>query len=84
MLGDVIRPPDVTSVVIPRTAGWDQPSTVAEQVGWMEEAGLTVTVLWQEDDLALFSADRPAGVTVGASPASDGAPSGRRGPVPAH
>jgi hypothetical protein len=32
---------------------------VAEQVGWMEDAGLTVTVLWQEDDLAIFSADRP-------------------------
>jgi hypothetical protein len=27
----------------------------------MEEAGLAVTVLWQEDDLALFSADRPPG-----------------------
>ncbi len=60
VLGDVILPPDVTSVVIPLTAGWDQPSTVAEQVGWMEDAGLAVAVLWQEDDLALFRADRPA------------------------
>lgn len=59
VLGDVILPPDVSSAVIPLTDGWDKPSTVAEQVGWMEEAGLAVTVLWQEDDLAIFSADRP-------------------------
>jgi tRNA (cmo5U34)-methyltransferase len=60
VLGDVVLPPDVTSVVIPLTAGWDKPSTVAEQVGWMEDAGLEVSVLWQEDDLAVFRADRPA------------------------
>jgi tRNA (cmo5U34)-methyltransferase len=60
VLGDVILPPDVTSVVIPLTAGWDKPSTVAEQVQWMEDVGLEVDVLWQEDDLAVFRADRPA------------------------
>jgi tRNA (cmo5U34)-methyltransferase len=59
VLGDVVLPPDVSAAVIPLTAGWDKPSTVAEQVGWMEDAGLVVTVRWQEDDLALFSADRP-------------------------
>jgi tRNA (cmo5U34)-methyltransferase len=61
VLGDVVLPPDVSAAVIPLTAGWDKPSTVAEQVGWMEDAGLAVTVLWQEGDLALFSADRPPG-----------------------
>ena len=45
MLGDVILPPDVASVVIPLTDGWDKPSTVADQVRWMEDAGLEVTVL---------------------------------------
>jgi len=59
VLGDVVLPPDAAAAVIPLTDGWDKPSTVAEQVGWMEEAGLAVTVLWQEDDLAIFSADRP-------------------------
>jgi tRNA (cmo5U34)-methyltransferase len=59
VLGDVVLPPDAAAAVIPLTDGWDKPSTVAEQVGWMEEAGLSATVLWQEGDLALFSADRP-------------------------
>ena len=59
VLGDVVLPSDAASAVIPLTDDWDKPSTVAEQVGWMEDAGLTVTVLWQEDDLAVFSAARP-------------------------
>ena len=59
VLGDVILPPDAASSVIPLTDDWDKPSTVADQVRWMEEAGLAVTVPWQEGDLALFSADRP-------------------------
>ncbi len=59
VLGDVILPPDAASSVIPLTDDWDKPSTVADQVRWLEEAGLVVTVPWQQDDLALFSADRP-------------------------
>jgi tRNA (cmo5U34)-methyltransferase len=58
VLGDVILPPDAASVVIPLTDDRDKPSTVAEQVGWLEDAGLAVAVRWQEDDLAIFSADR--------------------------
>jgi tRNA (cmo5U34)-methyltransferase len=59
VLGDVILPPDASAAVIPLTDDWDKPSTVAEQVGWMEDAGLVVDVVWQEDDLAVFRADRP-------------------------
>jgi tRNA (cmo5U34)-methyltransferase len=59
VLGDVVLPAETASVVIPLTEGWDRPSTVAEQVGWMADAGLAVEVLWEEDDLAVFSADRP-------------------------
>jgi len=59
VLGDVILPTDASSAVIPLTDDWDKPSTVAEQVGWMEDAGLVVDVVWQEDDLAVFRADRP-------------------------
>jgi tRNA (cmo5U34)-methyltransferase len=61
VLADVILPEDAASVVIPLTDDWDKPSTVSEQVEWLERAGLDVTVPWQEDDLALFVADRPAG-----------------------
>jgi tRNA (cmo5U34)-methyltransferase len=60
ILADVILPDDASSAVIPLSDGWDKPSTVAEQVGWFEDAGLDVTVAWQEDDLALFVADLPS------------------------
>ena len=59
ILADVILPGDASSAVIPLSDGWDKPSTVAEQVGWLGDAGLDVTVAWQEADLALFVADRP-------------------------
>ena len=58
VLGDVVVPAD-GAAVIPLTDDWDKPSTVAEQVGWLEDAGLRAAVVWQEDDMALFTADRP-------------------------
>lgn len=61
VLGDVIVPADAAAVVIPLTDDWDKPSSVDEQVGWLQDAGLTVAVVWQEDDLAIFTADRPEG-----------------------
>jgi len=61
VLADVILPENDAAAVIPLSDGWDKPSTVSDQVEWLEEAGLQVTVPWQEDDLALFVADRPAG-----------------------
>jgi tRNA (cmo5U34)-methyltransferase len=59
VLGDVILPADQESVVIPLTEGWDKPSTVADQLGWLEDAGFEAVVVWQADDLALFTADLP-------------------------
>jgi tRNA (cmo5U34)-methyltransferase len=61
VLADVILPDDGATAVIPLSEGWDRPSTVSEQVGWLEDAGLDVTVAWQEADLALFVADRRIG-----------------------
>jgi tRNA (cmo5U34)-methyltransferase len=60
VLADVVLPADEAAAAVPLTEGYDKPSTVAEQVGWMEEAGLKAQVSWQEADLALFIADRPA------------------------
>jgi tRNA (cmo5U34)-methyltransferase len=57
VLGDVVLPADEESVVIPLTEGWDKPSTVAEQLGWLADAGFEAVVVWQADDLALFTAD---------------------------
>src|SRR5262245_56254758 len=41
VLGDVIVPDDPRDVVTPIDGVYDQPSSVADQVGWMEAAGLT-------------------------------------------
>lgn len=60
VLGDVVLPADGDAGVIDLTDGWDKPSTVAEQLGWLEAAGLAGALVWQEGDLALFTADRPA------------------------
>jgi tRNA (cmo5U34)-methyltransferase len=60
ILGDVILPEDPSTAAIPLSDGWDKPSTVVDQVRWLEEAGLVATVVWAQEDLALFVAERPA------------------------
>lgn len=59
VLGDVVIPPDAGPGAIPLTDGWDKPSTAVEQLQWLRDAGLIATLVWQEDDLALLTADRP-------------------------
>jgi tRNA (cmo5U34)-methyltransferase len=61
VLADVVLPADAASGAVPLTEGYDKPSTVADQLGWLEDAGLEAQVTWQKDDLALFIADRPNG-----------------------
>ena len=60
VLGDVVIPDGAGAAVTPLEDGHDKPSTVAEQVGWLAEAGLVTGVRWQEGDLAVLTADRPA------------------------
>jgi tRNA (cmo5U34)-methyltransferase len=57
VLGDVVLPAEGAEA--PAPDDHDKPSTVADQVQWLGEAGLVPTVVWQGDDLAVFSADRP-------------------------
>jgi tRNA (cmo5U34)-methyltransferase len=59
VLADVIVPAGGNPAEIALSDGYDKPSTVAEQVGWLKDAGLETAVAWQEADLALFTADRP-------------------------
>jgi tRNA (cmo5U34)-methyltransferase len=59
VMGDVVLPEDPAEAVIPLTDGYDKPSLVGDQVRWLQEAGLVVEVVWREDDLAVFTADRP-------------------------
>jgi tRNA (cmo5U34)-methyltransferase len=57
VLADVVVPGDPHDVVTPIDPPYDQPSTLADQLGWLREAGLRPTVRWQEKDLAVVAAD---------------------------
>ncbi len=58
-MGDVVIPDDPSGAVAPLHPGCDKPSTTAEQVGWLRDAGLDVTVVWTQGDLAVLASDRP-------------------------
>ncbi|MBB4663547.1 methyltransferase domain-containing protein [Conexibacter arvalis] len=59
-LADVVVPDDPADARIPLEPGYDLPSTVAEQLGWLRAAGLAdARVTWRRGDLAVLAADRP-------------------------
>ena len=58
VLADVIEPEDPADAVTPLTPGFDRPSRVADQITWLEAAGLHAAVTWQRRDLAVVAADR--------------------------
>jgi tRNA (cmo5U34)-methyltransferase len=60
VLADVIVPVDPDDAVTSLTPGFDHPSTAAEQLGWLAEAGFQARVVWEHRDLAVVSADVPA------------------------
>ena len=60
VLADVVIPEDPADVVTPIDGGgYDKPSTVAEQLEWLEAAGFAARVTWAHRDLAVLVADRP-------------------------
>jgi tRNA (cmo5U34)-methyltransferase len=59
VLGDVVVPVDPADAVTPLTSEHDRPSTLAEQLGWLADAGLGATAVWSERDLVVVRADRP-------------------------
>jgi tRNA threonylcarbamoyl adenosine modification protein (Sua5/YciO/YrdC/YwlC family) len=58
VLADVVVPADPQDASTPLTPGFDQPSTVAEQLSWLGDAGFDARVVWEEGDLAVIVADR--------------------------
>jgi L-threonylcarbamoyladenylate synthase len=62
VLGDVVVPEDPDDARIELTDGYDKPSTVAEQLEWLRDAGLDAHVSWADADLAVLVA-QPAGKT---------------------
>lgn len=54
VLADVIVPDDPADAVTSLTPGFDKPSTVAEQLRWLSEAGFDTSVTWEHRDLAVI------------------------------
>jgi tRNA (cmo5U34)-methyltransferase len=56
VIGDVVVPVEPHDAVTPLDEGYDMPSTVVEQLGWLAEAGFgSATVTWSKRDLAVFA-----------------------------
>ena len=58
VLGDVVIPLDQPDAVTPLTSDHDRPSTLADQLHWLEEAGFEAATVWSEHDLVVVRADR--------------------------
>jgi trans-aconitate methyltransferase len=61
VLGDVIIPEDPAHVVTPVDGEQDQPSTLADQLRWLADAGFAAHTAWLEGDLAVLVGDLPGG-----------------------
>lgn len=55
-LADLVVPPRPEDVVTPVDGVVDRPSSVADQLRWLAEAGFTTQVHWQHRDLAVLLA----------------------------
>jgi tRNA (cmo5U34)-methyltransferase len=60
VVGDVVIPEDPADAVIEIEPGFDLPSTVEDQLGWLAAAGLTASVPWRWRDLAVLVGERAA------------------------
>ncbi|MGH2892545.1 MAG: Sua5/YciO/YrdC/YwlC family protein [Solirubrobacteraceae bacterium] len=60
VLGDVIVPVDPADAVIPLSDGYDHPSPLADQLGWLAETGFHARVVWERQDLAVVIASDAA------------------------
>ncbi|MGN6867549.1 MAG: Sua5/YciO/YrdC/YwlC family protein [Solirubrobacteraceae bacterium] len=58
VLGDVVVPLDPADAITPLTPGYDRPSPLADQLGWLADAGFEPSVAWQQGDLAVVAARR--------------------------
>ena len=63
VLADVVVPDDPADAGTPLTPDFDRPSSVAEQLRWLAEAGFEARVVWERGDLAVIVASAsPAGI----------------------
>jgi tRNA threonylcarbamoyl adenosine modification protein (Sua5/YciO/YrdC/YwlC family) len=59
VLADVIVPDDPRDAVTSLTPGWDNPSTLEEQLRWLGDEGFGTEVAWLHRDLAVLRAESP-------------------------
>ena len=58
VMADVVVPEDPADATTPLTPGYDRPSTLADQLSWLANAGLSPEVTWQAGDLVVVCARR--------------------------
>lgn len=61
VLGDLVVPEDPADVVTAVDWTYDLPSSAAEQLAWLREAGFDARVAWAERDLAVLVGERVHG-----------------------
>ena len=54
VMADVVMPDDPADAVTPLTPDYDMPSSVADQLGWLGDAGFSTSVAWAARDLAVI------------------------------
>jgi trans-aconitate methyltransferase len=57
VVGDVVVPEDPADAVTPIDGQYDKPSSAAEQLCWLREAGFRAHIAWVEADLAVLVGD---------------------------
>jgi tRNA (cmo5U34)-methyltransferase len=57
VLGDVVVPESPGDAIVPLTPDYDRPDTVADQLTWLDAAGLRARITWREHDLAVLAAE---------------------------
>ena len=58
VLADVVVPESPGEAITPLSPDYDHPSTLPEQLDWLQAAGLSTSVVWKRRDLAVIAADR--------------------------
>jgi tRNA (cmo5U34)-methyltransferase len=61
VVADIVDPEDPSDAVTPIDNDYDTPSTVADQLGWLAQAGLEPSPAWAHRDLAVLVATLPRG-----------------------
>jgi tRNA (cmo5U34)-methyltransferase len=54
---DVVVPKEAADARTSLTPGYDKPSSVADQLGWLRGAGFCARVAWEHEDLAVIAAE---------------------------